>query len=239
MAAVPITFIGDVHGWSDRLERVVAQAQGEIVLMGDLIDRGPDTPGVLAQARALCDTGRGRCLLGNHEYALIRALGYEPLGVAEEPAFFGAWRDGFGGIAVLEAYGVEDAAGLRAAMGTTLDWLARLPWVLQGEERGQRWIAVHGGLEEERPCADQLAELTAGWAGPEANAEALFSKARMLTLPADMPEQTCVVSGHVPLPKVHVCPTRILCDTSGGQRHRQLSGVIWSEGTVITSGDGV
>lgn len=236
---MPVTFIGDVHGWCDRLERVLAQAEGEIVLLGDLIDRGPDAPGVLDLVIQLVAQGRAQVVLGNHEYALLRALGHAGVGIAEEPAFFGAWRDGFGGIAVLDAFGASDAPSLRAAMGSRLDFLARLPWVLEGEEGGKRWIAVHGGLEEERPLVEQLAELRQGWAGPERNAEALFSKARMLTLPADLPPDTCVVSGHVPLPRAHVHPTRILCDTSGGQRHRQLSGVIWSAGTVISSGTGV
>jgi len=236
---VSVTFVGDVHGWSDRLDRVLAQAEGEVVLLGDLIDRGPDTPGVLERVRALCASGRGRCLLGNHEYALLRALGHPAIRLEAEPTFFSAWRDGFGGIAVLQAFGVEDEEGLKQAMGDTLDWMAALPWVLEGTHGGQRWIAVHGGLEEERPLQEQLDELKAGWDGPEGNAEALFSKARMLTLPPDLPESTCLVSGHVPLPRVHVSVNRILCDTSGGQRHRMLSGVIFPEGRVINSGNGV
>lgn len=234
-----VTFIGDVHGWSDRLSRVLDQAEGEVVLLGDLIDRGPDAPGVLEKARALCASGAGRCVLGNHEYALLRALGPPAIGLEPEPSFFTAWRDGFGGLAVLEAFGVTDAAGLTAALGDTLDWLAALPWVLEGQADGKRWIAVHGGLDEERPLTQQLQELRAGWSGPESNVEALFSKARMLTLPPDLPADTCVVSGHVPLPRVHVSTNRILCDTSGGQRHRMLSGVVWHGGKVITSGNGV
>jgi hypothetical protein len=236
---VSVTFVGDVHGWSDRLDRVLAQAEGEVVLLGDLIDRGPDTPGVLRRAREWCERGSARCLMGNHEYALLRALGHDASGLQAETSFFDAWRDGFGGMAVLEAFGVEDAQGLREALGDTLDWLAALPWVLSGGEGAQRWIAVHGGLDEDRPLALQMTDLGLGWAGPEENAEALFSKARMLTLPPDFPLDTCLVSGHVPLPRVHVSPNRILCDTSGGQRHRMLSGVIWSAGTVISSGDGI
>ena len=234
-----VTFIGDVHGWSDRLTRVLDQAEGEVVLLGDLIDRGPDTPGVLEKAQALCASGRGHCVLGNHEYALLRALGHPSIPFAAEPSFFTAWRDGFGGLAVLEAYGVADAGSLKTALGASLDWLAQLPWVLEGDADGKRWIAVHGGLEEDRPLQEQLTDLRAGWNGPESNVEALFSKARMLTLPPDLPPHTCLVSGHVPLPRVHVSTNRILCDTSGGQRHRMLSGVVWHAGRVITSGNGV
>lgn len=238
-SGVTVTFIGDVHGWSERLDRVLAQAEGELVFMGDLIDRGPDAPGVIRRVRTLCAQGEARCLLGNHEYALVRSLGAPEVGVTAEPDFFAAWRDGFGGNAVLDAYGVTDADGLRDALGDHLAWLAALPWVLSGELVGaqgvQRWLAVHGGLADDCPAEQQLAELRAGWTAPEHTAEALFSKARMLSLPPDLPPATTVVSGHVPLPRAHVSPQRILCDTSGGQRHRALSGVIWPEGRVISS----
>jgi serine/threonine protein phosphatase 1 len=232
---VSVSFIGDVHAWSDRLDRLLARLDGPLVFMGDLIDRGPDAPGVLARVRALCAEGRARCLLGNHEYALLRSLGSERLALAGDPDFFAAWREGFGGAAVLAAYGVGDADSLKAALGDALDWMAQLPWMLEGEEGGQRWIAVHAGLAEERPFAMQLAELRAGWAAAEVAAEALFSKSRAFALPDDFPDDCTLVSGHVPLPQAYITGNRILCDTSGGQRFRALSAVVWPEGRVVSS----
>jgi hypothetical protein len=234
---VPVSFIGDVHAWSDRLDRLLAKLDGDLVFMGDLIDRGPDAPGVLARVRALCASGRARCLLGNHEYALLRALGHAGLGLNGDDDFFAAWRDGFGGAAVLAAYGVGDAASLRVALGDALDWMASLPWVLEGEEDGRRWIAVHAGLAENRPLREQVDELRHGWDALDIAAEALFSKARAFLVPDDFPEGCCLVSGHVPLQQAFVTPSRILCDTSGGQRYRELSAVVWPEGRVVSSGD--
>jgi hypothetical protein len=234
---VPVTFIGDIHGWSDRLDRVLARAEGDLVFMGDLIDRGPDAPGVVARVRTLCEAGRARCLMGNHEYALLRALGVPEHGIEPEETFFEAWRDGFGGLAVLHAFGVGDAESLRGILGDTLGWLAALPWVLEGSEGERRWIAVHAGLDDERPLAEQVAELRCGWAAHEAACEALFSKQRALSLPPDFPHGCCLVSGHVVMPEARVTPERILCDTSGGQQKRVLSGVIWPAGRVVTSGE--
>ncbi len=232
---MPVTFIGDVHGWSDRLDRVLARAEGTLVFMGDLIDRGPDAPGVLERVHRLCTDGRALCLIGNHEYALVRSIGSDTIGIEPDPDFFEAWRDGFGGAAVLAAYGVATAEALRERLGPLLDWITLLPWVLEGEEAGQHWIAVHAGLSGNVPFADQMDQLRSGWRGSESPPEALFSKERKFSLPPDLPAGYCVVSGHTPLPQAFVSQARILCDTSGGQKHRQLSGVVWPEGRVVES----
>jgi hypothetical protein len=241
MGVVAITFIGDVHGWSDRLDSVLAQAHGPLLFMGDLIDRGPDGPGVVARVRALCTAGRARCLLGNHEYALLRGLGHAGLGLPGDAELFAGWRERFGGQALLESYGLGGGDGpdqreaLRRALGDHLDWMATLPWVLAGEEEGgHRWIAVHAGLSEE-PLAPQLAWLAHGWDHDDGAPAHLFSKAWTHCVPCDLPEDTCVVSGHTPVRRPLVAPQRILCDTSGGMPDRVLSAVVFPAGRVITS----
>ena len=231
-ACVTITFIGDVHGWLDRLDAVLAQAEGRIVLMGDLIDRGPDAPGVLGRVRALVDRGQAQCLLGNHEYALLRALGEPSIGLDPEPGWFDMWRDRHGGRRVLASYGVEDARGLRRAMGSDLiAWLARLPWCLEGEG----WLAVHASLRPDQPVAAQLELLRDGWRHLRDEPDHLYDKEHVLEVPDDLPDGTVLVSGHLPVPTAIVTPQRILCDTSGGLATRFLSGVIWPEGRIITS----
>ncbi|MFC3231489.1 metallophosphoesterase [Marinibaculum pumilum] len=66
-------FIGDVHGLPDALERllaVLAPAAGDlVVLLGDLLDKGPDSVGAVRLARELA-TGAAHGLMlleGNHE----------------------------------------------------------------------------------------------------------------------------------------------------------------------------
>ncbi|HYE03907.1 MAG TPA: metallophosphoesterase [Planctomycetota bacterium] len=236
---MPVTFIGDVHGWSDRLERVLAQVDGDLVFMGDLIDRGPAAPAVLDRVHTLCDQGRARCVMGNHEYAMVRGLGCDELGIAAEPAYLHAWAERYGGDAVLDSYGIGDvdAVALRHALGRHLRWLAALPWLLRGTADGRAWYAVHAGFDDSA-IDPQIADLERS--GEHMRRKAieqpppLYAKQRSFLLPRDLPLDACIVSGHTPQRAALVTASRILCDTSGGQRGRVLSAVRFPDGLVVT-----
>jgi hypothetical protein len=233
-----IAFIGDVHGWSDRLDRLLGKIGDapHLVFMGDLIDRGPDAPGVLERVHQLCTAGRAHCLLGNHEYALLHALGSPELGLPGNPRMFQAWQRSFGGDAVLRAFGlrVDDSAGLRNALASHRVWLASLPWILDGRCAQRTWIAVHAGLGPQR-LQTQVDALRQGWLHDDGHPAALFDKSRSLQIPCDLPEGCCVVSGHTPLAQALVQPQRILCDTSGGMPGRNLTAVIYPTMEVLVS----
>ncbi len=47
---------------------------GTAVFVGDLVDRGPDTPGVLRLVMGMVAAGTALCVSGNHENKLVRAL---------------------------------------------------------------------------------------------------------------------------------------------------------------------
>lgn len=76
--------IGDVHGRLDLFEALLAAidhydrqagpAQTTIVLLGDLVDRGPDSAGVVARARSLGDQRHVVLLAGNHEEMFLEAF---------------------------------------------------------------------------------------------------------------------------------------------------------------------
>lgn len=76
--------IGDIHGRCDLFEALTAairkddkksgNAKTTIVLLGDLIDRGPDSAGVVKAARALQQRHAVRYLIGNHEEMLLDAF---------------------------------------------------------------------------------------------------------------------------------------------------------------------
>ncbi|MCF3945940.1 metallophosphoesterase [Acidiphilium sp. AL] len=70
---VPLRIVGDVHGDSHGFAAAVATDRF-IVQLGDLVDDGMDTPGVLHIMFRLIDEGRGIFLLGNHDFKLARAL---------------------------------------------------------------------------------------------------------------------------------------------------------------------
>ena len=90
----PFDAIGDVHGCLAELEALLTtlgyaierDATGRAVdaahpkgrraiFLGDLVDRGPDSPGVLRLAMGMVAAGHALAVPGNHEYKLVRALG--------------------------------------------------------------------------------------------------------------------------------------------------------------------
>jgi protein phosphatase len=89
----PFDLIGDVHGCRAELEDLLAglgyaverDALGRAVgaahpdgrtavFLGDLVDRGPDTPGVLRLAMGMVRAGTALCVPGNHENKLVRSM---------------------------------------------------------------------------------------------------------------------------------------------------------------------
>jgi serine/threonine protein phosphatase 1 len=102
--------VGDVHGRLDLLEVLLEQIHQDadrraakdvlLVFLGDLIDRGPASAGVVERLRAYRREGvRAIFLLGNHEEVLLRILG-------GEAGLITKWR-WFGGSQCLESYGVD------------------------------------------------------------------------------------------------------------------------------------
>ncbi len=77
----PIDIVGDVHGEYDALVRLLKllgydsdgthELGHRLVFLGDLVDRGHDSPAVLEFVMRLVDTGRAQCILGNHELNIL------------------------------------------------------------------------------------------------------------------------------------------------------------------------
>jgi protein phosphatase len=61
--------IDSTNGVADRAGRTRTA-----VFVGDLVDRGPDTPGVLRLVMGMVEAGHALCVPGNHESKLVRAL---------------------------------------------------------------------------------------------------------------------------------------------------------------------
>jgi protein phosphatase len=89
--AGPFDIIGDVHGCFDELKLLleklgyrVDRADGEIavtppegrkaVFLGDLVDRGPNSPDVLRLVMGMAAAGAALCVPGNHDVKLLRKL---------------------------------------------------------------------------------------------------------------------------------------------------------------------
>ncbi len=87
----PFDIVGDVHGCLDELLALLAALgyrvhsragdfqitppQGRtLAFVGDLVDRGPASPGVLRLAMAMARAGQALCVCGNRDLELVRAL---------------------------------------------------------------------------------------------------------------------------------------------------------------------
>ena len=88
----PFDVVGDVHGCRAELETMLGRLgytitrddhgrptgahhdRRRMIFVGDLVDRGPDTPGVLRLVMGMVAAGDAWCVSGNHEAKLLRAL---------------------------------------------------------------------------------------------------------------------------------------------------------------------
>lgn len=105
--------VGDVHGRLDLLDDLLDQIRQDIaqrpvvptylIFLGDLIDRGPDSAGVIERLRTLNDVSAKKgFLLGNHEEVFLRVL------AGEERIAYDWLR--FGGRPCLASYGLDPLA---------------------------------------------------------------------------------------------------------------------------------
>lgn len=76
----PVDIIGDVHGQLDALDRLLDRmgytdgrhpGGRSLVFVGDLVDRGPHSVGVLERVMPWVEAGDAFCVLGNHELNLM------------------------------------------------------------------------------------------------------------------------------------------------------------------------
>lgn len=140
--------IGDIHGALNKLRKLIAQckqhADGRsmtIVFLGDYIDRGPESAGVISTVIELQSEHGERviALKGNHEAIALNVID----GTA--PAHYWSAQ---GGAATLRSYGVQSA---RELPGERVEWLRSLR---VSYDDGRRFF-VHAGVDPQRPLAAQ------------------------------------------------------------------------------------
>lgn len=102
--------VGDIHGRLDLLDQLLAMIEQDVersparksllIFLGDLIDRGPDSSGVVERLRTYShDRLQMHVLAGNHEEILLRLL-------VGERGLLDGWLK-FGGAECLRSYGTE------------------------------------------------------------------------------------------------------------------------------------
>jgi serine/threonine protein phosphatase 1 len=114
-SAVPekslVCAIGDIHGHADLLDRLMELMDREAagagakalvrVFLGDYVDRGPDSAGVIEKLSRLQKDPNTVFLRGNHEQVLLEFL--------DSPRRYESWRD-FGADQTLQSYNVAPPA---------------------------------------------------------------------------------------------------------------------------------
>ncbi|MEO1652714.1 MAG: metallophosphoesterase [Bacteroidota bacterium] len=153
--------IADVHGCYETLVRLVEEKicpnkKDEIYLLGDYIDRGPNSKAVIDYIIYLQDVGYPvTALKGNHEDVFLRCYSHEH-SVINHVGLFElkeSWLY-FGGKATLRSFGVKNLADVP---GFYINYLDNLPCYHKLSE----YILVHAGLNcsIEDPFSDELSML--------------------------------------------------------------------------------
>ncbi|MDY3555396.1 metallophosphoesterase family protein [Gemmata sp. JC717] len=142
--------IGDVHGCLGHLDDLLAwvapAATDELIFLGDYVDRGPDTRGVLNRLIELKQKRPVVCLRGNHEVMMLEAR-------------FGSRSDrkqwlSVGGVQALGSYG--PALGVSGTFDDVPGghW-EFLEYELVPYHETDRFIFVHAGVDHDAALDDQ------------------------------------------------------------------------------------
>ena len=134
--------IGDVHGCLKSLKKLLKsvdpQPEDTVIMLGDYVDRGPDSKGVIEYLLNWKWKASLVCLKGNHELIMEHAVHSKLHGEH--------WRE-VGGQATLDSYGGD----LENVPEAHWDFIERARYFHETDE----FIFVHGGLNPNRPLLDQ------------------------------------------------------------------------------------
>ena len=157
--------IGDIHGREDLFSELMTlvrqdnaarpSARTKIVILGDVIDRGPDSAALVTRLMRYTRDDRFKVLKGNHEQTMVAALSGD-LSAAR------AWIR-FGGVATLASWGVPSelleaeqpieiiSAARKLVPRTVMGWIDRLPLTFRSGDV----LFVHAGLRPGVPLHKQ------------------------------------------------------------------------------------
>lgn len=173
--------IGDIHGCSQTLDHLLRTlqpaAEDHLVFVGDYVDRGPDSKGVVERCLMLASLHQCTFLRGNHEgYVLDFLAGrIDPL-----------W-DVNGGAATRRSY--LDSAGRIAVPDVHRRFFLETELYLETPN----WVFVHAGLRPDRTVRDNLVEC-----GSDVFLE---ERGHLRVNDAALKWEKTVVCGHTPTPQ--------------------------------------
>ncbi len=184
--------VGDIHGcaveFAELLDRLQLQRGDRLILLGDLINRGPDSRLVLDLARS----ARALCLLGNHELRLLRSRRRGDTSLLRD----------------------EDRATIATLRPADWDFLAAMP--LTHFEPDLNTVFVHGGFLPDQPWEKQPAEVVTRIQVIDAHGQPRKrAEAPGAPLWAERwGGPPFVVYGHTPRPTIHKLKWSLCLDTA-------------------------
>lgn len=200
--------IGDIHGRLDLYDALIkaieeddAQRPGvksEVVLLGDLVDRGPDSAGVIARTRSWQSERSVRVLAGNHEEMFLNAFKKPEVlrhflkhGGRETVLSYGLSRKQFNAMNLDELFALMPQLIPQADR----DYLADFEeMIIAGD-----YVFVHAGIDPAVPLDQQK------------RSDLLWIRDRFLDHQGALSK--VVIHGHTIFPKVMDCGNRIGIDT--------------------------
>lgn len=212
----PFDIVGDVHGCYEELSQLLdrlgyawtevdgrstrVHAEGRrLIFVGDLVDRGPNSPEVLRLAMDMVATGSALCVPGNHEARLLRKLNGRDVkithGLAETLAQLQALDD-----AHRDAF-VEEAK-------VFIDGIVSHLWLDDG-----KLVVAHAGMKEEMQGRGSGAVRSFALYGETTGETDEFGLPVRFDWAAQYRGKATVVYGHVPTPEAEWVNRTICIDT--------------------------
>jgi protein phosphatase len=219
----PFDIVGDIHGCASELETLLGKLgyvdgvhpEGRTaVFVGDLVDRGPDSPGVLRRVMSMVGSGNALCVPGNHENKLGRYLKGRQVqhthGLAET-------------IEQLDAESEE----FRATVRKFVDGLVS-HYVLDGG----RLVVCHAGLPEKYHGRTSGRVRSHALYGDTTGETDEFGLPVRYPWAEDYRGRAAVVYGHTPVPNATWLNNTICLDT-GAVFGGKLSALRWPERELV------
>lgn len=219
----PFDIVGDIHGCASELETLLGELgyvdgvhpQGRTaVFVGDLVDRGPDSPGVLRRVMSMVKSGHALCVPGNHENKYGRHLKGRKVQHTH-------------GLAETVGQMEQESEEFRAEVREFIDGLVS-HYVLDGG----KLVVCHAGLPERYH----------GRTSGRVRSHALYGETTGETdefgLPVRYPwaeeyrGQAAVVYGHTPVPEASWLNNTICLDT-GAVFGGKLTALRWPERELV------
>jgi len=211
-AGIRVYAIGDIHGRLDLLKQLLGMIEAAeeswpaehaiLIFLGDYVDRGPDSRGVIELLRTgLPERFEHAFLRGNHEEMMLQSL--------QSAEYFDLWAIN-GGLATARSYGLEIAENTpvreldsfaicqelaEAVPQSHKDFMRALPIKVEAGD----YLFVHAGVRPNVPLNAQT------------DRDCLLIRDEFLTYQGDFGK--VVVHGHTPVPEPESHHNRIGIDT--------------------------